>query len=220
VTIVDDRDRPLPDGRVGEIRVEAPWVMDGYCNDPESTAAALSAGQLRTGDVGFLQGGQLFVTGRTKDMLKIRGRNVYAADIEEIAEEVRGVRLAGAVAFAVEGPNGDEAVLVCELAIARDRQKDVAAAVRARVLERLEVRLKEIVMVGRAGIPKTPSGKKQRALCRALYLSGELEPAPPSRPRQASSPEHDEPAPASAVVAAPGSGPAAPAPPAGATEGT
>lgn len=176
VLILDEAGRPAPDERVGQIAVTGGWLMDRYIDDEPATRAALDSGVLTTGDLGFLSRGELFVTGRVKDLIKIRGRNIYASDIEEVAEMVAGVRKAGAVAFAVydERAGSEEVVVVCESTSPPDARAAIAAEVQTQVSERLELRVREVMIVDRAAIPKTPSGKKQRLLTRERYLSAEL----------------------------------------------
>ncbi|MFI5485937.1 AMP-binding protein [Micromonospora echinaurantiaca] len=86
VRIVDDAGRPLPDGRVGEIEVGGRCVAAGYLGDPAGTSARFTAGALRTGDSGFLHDGQLYVLGRLGDSLKLRGRTLFAEDVEAALE--------------------------------------------------------------------------------------------------------------------------------------
>jgi amino acid adenylation domain-containing protein/non-ribosomal peptide synthase protein (TIGR01720 family) len=178
----------LPGDRVGEIWVSGPSVAQGYWRRPEATerefCARLSGEPetgpfLRTGDLGFLLDGQLFVTGRLKDLIIIRGRNHYPQDIELTAESSHpGLRAGGGVAFTLEGDaeSGERLVVVQELARGRRPEVGVAAeAIRRAIVEEHEVQVHEVVLVRDATVPRTSSGKVQRSACRALYLEGGLD---------------------------------------------
>ncbi len=168
----------LAEGEVGEIEVRGPSVFIGYWNDPEATAEALSDGWLSTGDLGFLAGGELYVTGRLKDVLIVRGTNVMPHEIEWLAESVTGG--GGALrtgAFSVaRGAAGEEPVVVVEV---QDRDPDalrvLGQEIRSRVGRALSLPVADLVFVRRGKIPKTTSGKvRRRALCQQ-YLNGTLD---------------------------------------------
>jgi acyl-CoA synthetase (AMP-forming)/AMP-acid ligase II len=177
VAVVDEHGAGLPDDEVGHIVVQGPSVMRGYHGNAEATRAVLRGDTLWTGDLGFVAGGRLHVVGRTKDLIIVRGRNVFAEDVERVAAAVEGARPGGVVAF---GVHDDEAatevvVLVCETRLTGGPER--AALVRhlaEAVGERCQVALDEVVLARPGTIPKTPSGKAQRGLCRSQYLAGEL----------------------------------------------
>lgn len=169
--------RILPDGEIGEVTARGPGIFKGYWNDPEATAEGLRDGFLHTGDLGFLAGGELYLTGRLKDILILRGHNLMPHEIEWIAEEVAGgggALRSGAFSVA-RGAQGEEAVLVVETP-ERDKAKLelLAAEIRGRVGKALSLTLSEVKFVRRGKIPKTTSGKVQRRQLRALYLEGGL----------------------------------------------
>lgn len=177
VRIVGPDGRSLPDGRVGEVAVRSPGVFTGYWNDAEATAESLVDGELRTGDLGFLHDGELYLTGRTKDLLIVRGNNLMPHEIEWLAEKVTGG--GGALrsgAFSVShGAKGEEAVVVVETQ-ERDDDKvdDQKRDIRLEVSKGLGLVLADVVFVRRGRIPKTSSGKVQRRELRRMYLDGEL----------------------------------------------
>lgn len=164
VTVIDPATgESVPDGTEGEIRVAGDHVAAGPCLD--------------TGDLGFLAGGELFVTGRLKDILIHRGENVHPADVEATimaAEPALGP--AGAV-FALADDRGDRIVAVFEArnapADAAASRRVVAAAARA-VAEGHGIKLHEIVLVAPGQVPRTTSGKIRRRECRDLYLAGAM----------------------------------------------
>ena len=167
----------LPDGEIGEVVAQGPGIFSGYWNDPEATAESLKAGWLHTGDLGFLHEGELYLTGRLKDILILRGHNLMPHEIEWIAEEVvggGGALRSGAFSVA-RGAEGEQAVLVVEAA-ERDPEKlaSLAGEIRGRIGRTLSLTLADVVFVRRGKIPKTTSGKVQRRQLRAMYLEGAL----------------------------------------------
>lgn len=202
VLIVDPQTcEALPPGRVGEIWVSGPSVAQGYWNRPEETQATFGAmlaqGEpvatqqsvskwrpnpgpyLRTGDLGFFDDGELFVTGRLKDLIIIRGRNHYPQDIERSVEEASGLIRAGSVAaFAVDVEERERVVVVAEVERGRRDAADLADAfdaIRRRLATGHELAVEAIVLVRPNSIPKTSSGKIQRHAARRQFLDGSLE---------------------------------------------
>ncbi|HEV7515262.1 MAG TPA: fatty acyl-AMP ligase, partial [Thermoanaerobaculia bacterium] len=185
-----DTGAPCPPDRVGEIWVGGPSVAAGYWQRPEPTAETFNAfttdGRgpfLRTGDLGFLRAlpadapGELYVTGRAKDLIILRGRNLYPQDLELTAEQSHpALRPGCSAAFAVEIGAEERLVLACEV----ERGTELAAAgaiaeaVRRAVAEEHEAQTHEIVLLPHGSIPKTSSGKLQRQATRQLYLAGTL----------------------------------------------
>jgi 8-amino-7-oxononanoate synthase len=192
---------PLPPGRVGEIWVSGPSVARGYWNRPEESQGnfgamlaqpepALAGGAvakwqpnpgpyLRTGDLGFFDNGELFVAGRLKDLIIVRGRNHYPQDIERDVEQACDIVRPGSVAaFSVEYEGRERVVVVAELERGkRERAELVAAfeAIRSRLAKEHEVAVEGIVLVRPNSVPKTSSGKIQRRACRRQFLEGTLE---------------------------------------------
>ena len=174
LAIFDESGNRLPDRQVGEIRLRGPTVTAGYFRDPDASRSAglIENGWLRTGDLGYLVNGELFVSGRLKDILIIHGRNYYPQEIEWQVEEVPGVRKGSAVVFSRPGVASEELVVVAE---ARPGDPDILrAAIVARVNEELGLSASDVVVLRPGSIPKTSSGKLQRRRTRELYLSGKL----------------------------------------------
>ena len=171
-------------GEVGEIWLSGPSVAAGYWNRPEETAEAFGARLpdgtgpfLRTGDLGLLADGELFIAGRLKDLIILRGRNHYPQDIERTAELAHPALQPGSTAaFAIEVDGEERLAVVVER---RPRSKDdiesVAPAVRQAVAEEHEVQVHAVVLVPPGGVLKTSSGKVRRRACRELFLSGQME---------------------------------------------
>ncbi|WP_240506799.1 fatty acyl-AMP ligase [Thermoactinospora rubra] len=166
---------PLPDGHVGEIWVKGPNVARGYWRDPARTEEVFAGGWLRTGDLGVIHEGELYVTGRLKDLIIVDGRNHYPQDIEASVQEASdAVRRDHVAAFAVPGGDTERLVVVAE----RSRRgasapaEEVARRVRAAVAAAHDVSLHDFRLVEAGAVPRTSSGKIARAACREAYLAG------------------------------------------------
>jgi len=185
VIVVEPESRTLqPEDRSGEIWVRGQNVSSGYWSDAVATArtfdARLSTGEsgyLRTGDLGFLDEGELFITGRLKDVIIIRGRNLYPQDIEATVEHAHpAIRASRSAVFAAEVLDMERVIVVCEVAL-RD-QKDRGAIIEAvsrAVASAHGVAPHEVVLLGPAQLPRTSSGKPRRSLSRQQYLAGRFE---------------------------------------------
>ncbi|GCE15771.1 fatty acyl-AMP ligase [Tengunoibacter tsumagoiensis] len=187
-----------PGDRVGEIWLQGESVSQGYWAKPEETAQTfggyLSNGDgpfLRTGDLGFLWHGELFVTGRIKDVIIIRGHNHYPQDIEFTVEESHSaLRASGSAAFSVDVQGKEQLVIVAEVdphfRPARQGEEqntssrkplsaeEVTNAIRQAISENHDLQAYQIQLVKPGGVPKTSSGKLQRRACRELFLTESL----------------------------------------------
>jgi len=175
VRIVDEHDQPLPAREVGQIVVRGGSVMGGYHERPAKTAEALRGGWLHTGDLGYRADGDLYVTGREKDIIIRYGRNFDPQDLEALATEVDGVRTGSVAAFSVSGARGDGVVLVAETKL---EEPEVLAGVEREICRRLlkafQFRPDEVYLVPPGVVPRTTSGKVRRRLCRERLLAGKL----------------------------------------------
>ena len=176
--IVDGDRSDLPPGVVGEVLVRGPSVMEGYFDRPNATQEVMRDGWLDTGDLGFLHAGELFLSGRKKDVLILRGRNHAPTEVESVVDEINGVRsgCSVAVSWLPEGADGELLMLLVETKRGADRPDDaelVDACRRAvRVSAGLELDVVEVLEPGT--LPRTSSGKLRRAESLRLYLAGEL----------------------------------------------
>jgi fatty-acyl-CoA synthase len=178
VTIVDLSGSHLESGFEGEIVVSGPSVASGYCGDEESSREVFGAGDLKTGDAGIMVEGELYVTGRIRDLIIVHGRNFYPQDIEWSASQDEATRSGGVAAFGVPGHGGEEVVLVIEAGSVVPRDEVTLQTVATRVAKnvRIEIglRVAEVVIVAARAIPKTSSGKLRRAATRSLLQDGQL----------------------------------------------
>lgn len=181
VRIVDpETGRPCGDGEIGEIRVSGGNVTRGYWRNASATAATFPDGaELRTGDLGFLLDGELYVVGRLKDMIIIRGRNHYPQDIEFTVQSAHeALQEGGCAAFSVPGPDGERLVVVQE--IRREQlweadRMDVVSSIRAAVTREHDVALGDLVLTKPVQLQKTSSGKIMRAAARRRYLDADFD---------------------------------------------
>ena len=171
------------DNCVGEVWAAGPSIAHGYWRNPAASAETFVQRDgrtwLRTGDLGFMRDGQLFITGRLKDLLIVRGHNLYPQDIEQVVErEVQGVRNGRVAAFAVD-EGGEEGIGIAA-EISRSVQKilppqALIKAIRQAVAEACQQAPSVVVLLNPGALPKTSSGKLQRSACRARLADGSLD---------------------------------------------
>lgn len=159
---------------VGELEIRGSSVTPGYYNNPEATEALFRDGWLRTGDLAYLVDGDLVICGRIKDVIIVGGRNVYPQDVERAVAEVDGVRAGNVIAFGVAGRHNKETLVVVAETKLADREA-LTSAVHHKVRESVGLPVKDVVLVAPGSLPKTSSGKLQRALCKQRYLAEELQ---------------------------------------------
>lgn len=173
---------PLPAGLVGEIWTAGPSMAAGYYGRPEESAATFNVpladtaapGFLRTGDLGFLHQDELFIVGRSKDLIILYGRNHAPQDLERSAEAAHpALRPFGAAAFSVDAAGGEQLVLCCEAepqpAVSPD---EIFAALRERLANEHQIEAGQLLLLPRGTLPRTPSGKLQRGRLRERVLQG------------------------------------------------
>jgi 8-amino-7-oxononanoate synthase/acyl carrier protein len=186
VRIVDpETKRELPPQEIGEVWISSPSVAQGYWNNAEATKAAFAgciAGTndgpfLRSGDLGFLVDGELFVTGRIKDLIIVRGVNRYPQDIEMTVERAsERIQPQAVAAFALEIGGRERLIVVAEVErTRREDWSDVIAAVRKAVTAEHELPPDAVILVRFGSVPKTSSGKIQRHACREEFLANSLQ---------------------------------------------
>lgn len=170
LAVLDERGVPLAERAIGEIAFRGPSVTDGYFRNPDATAEAFHGDWLLTGDLGYQASGSLFITGRKKDLLVIRGRNSDPQHVEWVVEALDGVREGNVVAFT--RPGGDTEELVVVLEASANQGSSLSADVRRRVHQVLQLPVADVVTLERGELLKTSSGKVQRQRVRRWYLAG------------------------------------------------
>jgi acyl-CoA synthetase (AMP-forming)/AMP-acid ligase II len=171
-------------GQVGEILVQGASVARGYWNQPQETAKVFQAKLcgsdndggtfLRTGDLGVIKDGELFITGRIKDLIIIRGRNLYPQDVEITIERSHPALRPGCnAAFSIEA-GGQERLVVVQEAIGSEHFDEIIDRLCRAVIEEHEVQLYGVALIATGTIPKTSSGKIQRRACKEEFSNGSL----------------------------------------------
>jgi fatty-acyl-CoA synthase len=184
IRILDDDGRQLPEGKVGEIVFRGPSVTPGYFQNPEASNQLLKGGWLHTGDLGFILNGDLYISGRQKDLVIINGRNYPPQAIEWVAEEVAGIRKGSVVAFSVDGDSTEKLIIIAETTLTENT--DLAQAVTEQIRAAFGLTVDKVVLVSKGSIPKTSSGKLQRRRTKALFEDGQLGSSEPCPDMQAS----------------------------------
>jgi acyl-CoA synthetase (AMP-forming)/AMP-acid ligase II len=182
VEVRDERGAPLPEGRLGRIHVRSPSLMREYLGDPAATAKALRDGWLDTADLGFVAEGELFVHGRAKDVVVVRGANHAPEEFESALAGLPGVRPGCAVAagFSPDDADGEALLVLVERRRgAQEPDSAVEGAVRRAILEKTGVAPHMVCVLSPGTIPRTSSGKPRRQEAVRRYLAGTL--APPRR---------------------------------------
>ncbi len=171
VTIRSDAGEVLGEGVVGEICVTGPSLFAGYLGvDPASHF--WPDGSYRTGDLGFLDAGEVFVCGRLKDVIIVRGENLVPQEIERRVAELDGIRLGNVAAIGIRPSGGAEGVVVIAETTGRADPSTLKAQVAHEVRSWFGLRPLDVVLLPQGKLPKTTSGKLQRQLCRQTYLDG------------------------------------------------
>jgi len=178
VAIFDDQEQRVPDGRVGRIWVKGPSITKGYWESPELTANMIHGDWLDTGDLGFIHEGELYIAGRAKDLIIIRGRNYAPQEMEELLLDVEGVRKGCAVAVStmIEG-EGEQLIILAEKDPHKKRpEEEVIAEINHCILTGLSLKPRDVELLEAGTLPRTSSGKLRRSEALRQFLAGELVP--------------------------------------------
>lgn len=179
IRIVDRQNRDLPAGVCGRVLVRGPSLMQGYHDMPLLTRQCLQKGWLNTGDRGFLHDGELYLHGRDKDIIILRGRNYSPQEFEQVLDGVSGVRPGCTAAVGIFDPEADAEVLVMLVERSRTPRPDgeeVARNVRRQLLNLLGVPAHHVAVLEPGTLPRTSSGKIRRSEAKTRYLEGTLTP--------------------------------------------
>ena len=173
VKIVDEQGQELPERVIGEIALQSNCMLTGYYNRPDLSEKAFRDGWYLTGDYGYIANGEVFVSGRKKDMIIVGGKNVYPQDLELLTYEVPGVHAGRSVAFGMfdETQGTEEVVIIAEVDLENvDEQQKVADAIRLHVTRNSAIALRHVKVVGPRWILKTSSGKTARSANKEKFL--------------------------------------------------
>jgi acyl carrier protein len=177
VRIVDDQDHELGERIEGSLQFRGPSSMKGYFRSPEVTQAAFHDGWWDSGDLAYKADGEVFITGRRKDVIIKAGRNLYPQEVEEVAGEIPGIRKGCVTAFGITDPTvGTERLVV--VAETKETNSDARGKLNSAIIERVTTTVgvppDQVLLVPPGTTPKTSSGKLRRSACRQAYLNGEL----------------------------------------------
>ncbi len=173
IKIVDDQRQALPERHVGEVAVRSDSMLTGYYKRDDLTAQVMFEGWYLTGDLGYMANGELYITGRKKDLIIVGGKNVYPQDLEAIANEVPGVHPGRVVAFGVPDERlGTEAIVLVAEADTEDEDERnaIGREIRARIAQQTETAVSNVLLVDAKWLHKTSSGKIARGANRDKYL--------------------------------------------------
>lgn len=176
--IVDERDQPLQECEIGHLQVRGATVIHGYYKNPGLNAEMFTPdGWLRTGDLGFLDQGALVITGRSKDLIIVNGRNCYSHEIESAVEEIEGVDVSYTAACGVRaaGDDTDRLAIFLHTSIEEDDElRELLASVRRNVTRKTGVYPSHLLPLPKERIPKTSIGKIQRSRLKQAFEAGEF----------------------------------------------
>jgi acyl-CoA synthetase (AMP-forming)/AMP-acid ligase II len=177
IRVLDEQGKDVPDRKVGEIALQSDCMLTGYYNRPDATEKAIVDGWFLTGDYGYVSDGEVYVSGRKKDMIIVGGRNVYPQDLESLSYEIPGVHAGRSVAFGVfnEEVGTEDVVIVAETDNENpEEQQKVGDLIREHVTKNSAIALRYVKVVGPKWILKTSSGKTARTANKEKFLK-ELE---------------------------------------------
>jgi 1-acyl-sn-glycerol-3-phosphate acyltransferase len=187
VRVVDDANREVGDRQEGRLQFRGPSATKGYLDNPEATATLHAGDWLETGDLGYIASGEVYVTGRSKDLIIRAGRNLYPDEIEHAIADLDDVRKGRVAVFAVDDPEAATERLIV-LAETRLEDADTKAGLRRRIEEVVtaltDLPPDDVLLVEPGTVLKTANGKIRRSACRSLYESGRTERPAPALVRQ------------------------------------
>jgi acyl-CoA synthetase (AMP-forming)/AMP-acid ligase II len=173
VAILDDKNQFLEDRLVGEVIIKSDCLFTGYYNRPDLTEKTFIDGWFRTGDYGYVSDGELYITGRKKDLIIVGGKNIYPQDLEALANEVEGVHPGRVVAFGIydEANGTEEAVLIAETDTQNEEEKaKISRSIKDIVTRNSAITLRYVFLVDEKWLIKTSSGKIARSANKEKYM--------------------------------------------------
>jgi|GEM_PF-1545766 len=177
IEILSQKGRPLPDGHVGELALKTPSRMSGYLGQARETRRAISGDLLRTGDIGYKRGNELFWVGRLRERITTLGKKLDPSDFERVLLRIPNLRHGCFAVFGVDDTHlgTQRVVIVSEVRDATSRPyRDLVSEIQSQVYQQLGVKVYEVILVPKDTLTKTSSGKRRHRYFRQRYLSGEL----------------------------------------------
>ncbi len=178
VELRDEEGRTVPEGWVGKIAVRGPSITNGFYNDPDTTSKTIQDGWLDTGDLGFFHEGNLYIAGRVKDLIIIRGRNYAPQEVEELVQDVEGLRLGCSIAVShMTDSEGEQLIVLAEKEARSKRpEEEIVEEIKDRILSGISLTPYHVQILDPGTLPRTSSGKMRRAGALDMFLTGELLP--------------------------------------------
>ncbi|NWG06919.1 MAG: AMP-binding protein [Chloroflexi bacterium] len=173
IKILDESGKEVPERVVGEVALQSDCMLTGYYNRPDLSKKAFHDDWYLTGDYGYISNGEVFISGRKKDMIIVGGKNIYPQDLESLSYEVKGVHAGRSVAFGIfDESQGTEEVVIIAEADTDDEEKckHIAEAIRQHVTKNSAITLRHVKVVGPKWILKTSSGKTARSANKEKFL--------------------------------------------------
>ncbi len=173
VKALDEKGKAVPERVIGELALQSDCMLTGYFNRPDATDKAFLHGWYLTGDYGYISNGEVFVSGRKKDMIIVGGKNIYPQDLESLTYEVPGVHAGRSVAFGMfdEAQGTEDVVIIAEVDSENaEEQQKIADAIRLHVTKNSAIALRYVKVVGPKWILKTSSGKTARSANKEKFL--------------------------------------------------
>ncbi len=174
IRVQDPDGKLLPENRIGEIALKSDCMLKEYYNRPDTTRESFQDGWFLTGDFGYLSGGEIYVTGRKKDLIIVGGKNIYPGDLEELLYEIQGVHPGRAVVFGLynEKMGTEDVVVIAETDLEDPgKRQDLADQIRSHITQNSPVSLRQVKITDAGWIIKTSSGKTSRSANKEKYLA-------------------------------------------------
>jgi acyl-CoA synthetase (AMP-forming)/AMP-acid ligase II len=168
-------DRILPEREIGEVCFYGPSVCPGYYHEIKTGGSHQARTELRTGDLGYLYEGSLYIVGRLKDVMQIGGANYYPSDIESVLQDIPGVRPGRIVAIAIRKPSiGTDSLVIVAEPKSSANESEIEDQIQEKVRRRIGLSVGKVVFLPKGRLPLTTSGKVMRAKCAELLLEAEF----------------------------------------------
>lgn len=174
IRVQDPEGKVLPDDVIGEIALQSNCMLTEYYNRPNTTRGSFQDGWFLTGDYGYLSGGEIYVTGRKKDLIIVGGKNIYPGDLEELLYEIPGIHPGRAVVFGLfnDKLGTEDVVVIAETDLEEPQERqDLADRIRSHITQNSPVSLRHVKITGSGWIIKTSSGKTSRSANKERYLA-------------------------------------------------